>query len=159
MTITGISIMKDLFSNQILLAAFIAWFMAQVVKVPLEFLRTRKWNWALLLSTGGIPSSHSALVSAMAHGIGLYQGFDSPLFALGFVLTAVVVYDATGIRRQAGLHAELINAFISDLATGHPIKESQQKQLKEILGHTPLEAIGGILWGVAFATLFWYWWN
>lgn len=151
--------MDALFSNKVLLAAFIAWLMAQVVKVPLEFLRTREWNWALLLSTGGMPSSHSTLVSAMAHGIGLYEGFDTPIFALGFVLTAIVVYDATGIRRQAGLHAELINAFINDLATGHPIKEAQQKQLKEILGHTPLEAISGIVWGVAFATLFWYWWN
>jgi acid phosphatase family membrane protein YuiD len=151
--------MKELFSNQILLAAFIAWFLAQIIKVPLEFLRTRKWNWALLLNTGGMPSSHSTLVSAMAHGIGLSEGFDSPLFALGFVLTAIVVYDATGIRRQAGLHAELINAFINDLTTGHPIKEAQQKELKEILGHTPLEAISGIVWGVAIVSLFWWWWN
>ena len=151
--------MKELFSNQILVAATVAWLLAQVVKVPLEYLRTREWNWALLLSTGGMPSSHSALVSAMAHGVGLYQGFDSPLFALGFVLTAIVVYDATGIRRQAGQHAALINAIINDLTTGSPIKDAQQKQLKEILGHTPLEALGGIVWGVAFATLFWYWWK
>ncbi len=151
--------MKELFSNQILLAALIGWLMAQIVKVPLEFLRTRKWNWAVLLSTGGMPSSHSALVSAMAHGVGLRAGFDSPLFALGFVLTAIVVYDATGIRRQAGLHAELINAFINDLTTGHPIKDAQQKQLKEILGHTPMEALSGIVWGVAFSTFFWWLWT
>ena len=151
--------MKALFSNQILIPALVAWLMAQVVKVPLEFLRTRKWNWALLLNTGGMPSSHATLVSAMAHGIGLYEGFDTPLFALGFVLTAIVIYDATGIRRQAGLLAELINAFISDLAAGHPIKEAQQKELKELLGHTPLEAISGIVWGVIFATGFWYWWQ
>ncbi len=151
--------MKELFSNQILLAALIGWLMAQIVKVPLEFLRTHKWNWAVLLSTGGMPSSHSALVSAMAHGVGLRAGFDSPLFALGFVLTAIVVYDATGIRRQAGLHAELINAFINDLTTGHPIKEAQQKQLKEILGHTPMEALSGIVWGVAFSTFFWWLWT
>jgi len=149
--------MKDFFSNDILIAAFVAWVMAQIVKVPLEYLRTREWNWALLLSTGGMPSSHSALVSAMAHGVGLREGFDSALFAIGFVITAIVVYDATGIRRQAGLHAELINAFISDLAAGHPIKDAQQKQLKEILGHTPLQALGGIVWGVAFAWGFWMW--
>lgn len=149
--------MKELFSNHILVAAFVAWLMAQIIKVPLEFLRTREWNWALLFSTGGMPSSHSALVSAVAHGVGLHDGFDSSLYAIVFVLTAIVVYDATGIRRQAGLHAELINAFINDLTTGHPIKEAQQKQLKEILGHTPLEAISGIVWGVGFATLFWWW--
>jgi acid phosphatase family membrane protein YuiD len=151
--------MKELFSNQILLAAFIAWLLAQIIKVPLEFLRTHKWNWALLLSTGGMPSSHSALVSAVAHGVGLHNGFDSALFAVVFVLTAIVVYDATGIRRQAGLHAELINAFINDLATGHPIRESRQKQLKEILGHTPLEAISGIIWGVGFSWFFWWMWQ
>ena len=151
--------MKEFFANHILIAAAVAWLMAQVVKVPLEYLRTRKWNWALLLSTGGMPSSHSALVSAMAHGVGLYEGFDSSAFAIGFVLTAIVVYDATGIRRQAGRHAELINAIISDLTAGHPIKETQQQQLKEILGHTPLEAISGIVWGVAFSTGFWYWWK
>jgi uncharacterized protein len=151
--------MRALLSNQILVAAMLAWLLAQVVKVPLEYFRTREWNWALLLSTGGMPSSHSALVSAMAHGVGLYEGFDSPLFAIGLVITAIVVYDATGIRRQAGQHATLINAIVKDLTTGHPIKESQQKQLKEILGHTPLEALGGIIWGIAFATLFWYWWS
>jgi acid phosphatase family membrane protein YuiD len=151
--------MNEFFDNKILLAAAVAWLMAQIVKVPLEYLRTREWNWALLLSTGGLPSSHSALVSAMTHGVGLYTGFDSAIFAVAFVLTAVVVYDATGIRRQAGLHAELINAIVNDLTTGHPIKESQQKELKEILGHTPLEALSGIIWGVAFATGFWYWLN
>jgi len=151
--------MKEFFSNDILIAATVAWLMAQVVKVPLEYLRTRKWNWALLLSTGGMPSSHSALVSAMAHSVGLHEGFDSSAFAIGFVLTAIVVYDATGIRRQAGRHAELINAIVGDLTAGNPIKETQQKQLKEILGHTPLEAISGIVWGVAFATGFWMWWK
>lgn len=151
--------MKELFSNQILLAAFIAWLLAQIIKLPLEYLRTRKWNWAVLLSTGGMPSSHSALVSAVAHGVGLREGFNSSMFAIVFVLTAIVVYDATGIRRQAGLHAELINAFINDLTAGHPIKEAQQKQLKEILGHTPLEAIAGIIWGVSFAWFFWQLWK
>jgi uncharacterized protein len=151
--------MNEFFDNKILLAAGVAWLMAQIVKVPLEYLHTRKWNWALLLSTGGMPSSHASLVSAMTHGVGLYAGFDTPIFAIAFVLTAVVVYDATGIRRQAGMHAELINAIVNDLTTGHPIKESQQKELKEILGHTPLEALSGIIWGVAFATGFWYWLN
>lgn len=151
--------MGSLFDNRVLIAAGTAWMLAQIVKVPLEYLRTREWNWALLLATGGMPSSHSALVSALAYSLGLYEGFDSALFALGLVLTAIVVYDATGIRRQAGNHAALINAIINDLASGHPVKEAQQKELKEILGHTPIEALAGIVWGVAFATLFWYGWK
>lgn len=144
------------FSNQVLLAALTAWFLAQAIKVPLEFLSTRKWNWALLMSTGGMPSSHSALVAGACHGIGLYNGFNTSLYALSFVLAMIVIYDATGIRRQAGLHAALINAMIDDLATGHPLKN---EQLREVLGHSPMEAFVGTLMGIACAQIFWVYWK
>ena len=144
--------LRELLSNHVLVAAAIAWSIAQVVKVPLEFLRTRHWNWALLFRAGGMPSSHSALVTGVAHGIGLHYGFDTPLFAVAAALAIVVVYDATGIRRQAGKHAALINAMIQDLATGHPLKE---EHLREVLGHTPLEAIAGMLLGLGIAQLDW----
>ena len=143
---------SELFSNHVLVAAAIAWSIAQVVKVPLEYVRTRHWNWALLFRAGGMPSSHSALVTGVAHGIGLHYGFDTPLFAVAAALAIVVVYDATGIRRQAGKHAALINAMIQDLATGHPLKE---EHLREVLGHTPLEAIAGMLLGLGIAQLDW----
>ena len=91
-----------------------------------------------------MPSSHTALMVGATHGIGLSVGFDSALFALAFAMSMVVIYDATGIRRQAGKHAELINAMINDLAAGNPLK---QEQLREVLGHTPMEALGGILLG------------
>jgi len=139
----------------VLVAAFTAWFLAQVMKVPLEFARTRKTNWALLLRAGGMPSSHAALVAATAHGIGLWYGFDTPLFALGVAVAMVVVYDATGIRRQAGKHAELINAMIDDVTSGHP---PPGERLKEVLGHTPAEAFGGLLLGLIIPTLFWLIW-
>ncbi len=141
-----------IFSNLVLIGAVIAWVLAQVVKVPIEFLKTKKVNWALLLSAGGMPSSHSALVSATAHGIGLQMGFDTPIFALSAVLAAIVIYDATGIRRQAGKHAELINTIIFDLASGRP---PQHEKLREVLGHTPLEALIGTLLGIAIAQLAW----
>jgi len=138
--------------NPILLPALIAWSLAQIVKVPLEFLYTKHWNWALLLQAGGMPSSHSALVSGACLAAGLFMGFDSSEFAISFVLAMVVIYDATGIRRQAGKHAEIINAMIEDLATGHPLKT---EQLREVLGHTPLEALGGTLLGIAVALVTW----
>jgi uncharacterized protein len=144
--------LQELFSNHILIAAAVAWTIAQTVKVPLEFLRTRRWNWALLFRAGGMPSSHSALVTSVAHGIGLYYGFDSPAFAVAAALAVIVVYDATGIRRQAGKHAALINAMLQDLASGHHLKE---EQLREVLGHTPLEALAGVLLGLAIAQLDW----
>lgn len=145
----------SIFHNYVLIAALIAWGIAQAIKLPLEYLQTHKWNWALLVQAGGMPSSHSALVVGIAHGIGLSIGFDSALFALAFAISMVVIYDATGIRRQAGKHAELINAMINDLATGNPLKE---EQLREVLGHTPLEALGGILLGLVVAQLTWMLW-
>ena len=72
-----------LFQNKVLIAGLIAWALAQLIKIPLDYLRTRRWNWALLFTTGGMPSSHSALVTATTLAIGLYLGFDSPIFALG----------------------------------------------------------------------------
>lgn len=144
-----------IFYNYVLIAALIAWFIAQTLKVPIEYLQTRHWNWSLLVQAGGMPSSHSALIVGITHGIGLSVGFNTPLFALAFAIAMIVIYDATGIRRQAGKHAELINAMISDLAAGNPLK---QEQLREVLGHTPMEALGGIVLGIVVAQLTWMLW-
>ncbi len=145
----------SLLHNYVLIAALIAWVIASVLKVPIEYLQTHKWNWALLVQSGGMPSSHTTLIVAVAHGIGLSVGFGTPLFALAFAMAMVVIYDATNIRRQAGKHAELINAMINDLAAGHPLKE---EQLREVLGHTPVEALGGILLGLIVAQVTWMVW-
>jgi hypothetical protein len=103
-----------------------------------------------------MPSSHSALVSAATHSIGLYSGFNSPVYAVAFILASIVIYDATGIRRQAGKHARIINTMINDLASGHPLKE---EQLREVLGHTPWEAVAGTIWGIVVAQLAYNWWG
>jgi acid phosphatase family membrane protein YuiD len=139
-----------LFDNRALIGCLIAWGLAQALKLPIEYARTRRWNWSLLLRAGGMPSSHSALVSAAAHGIGLTAGFNSPIFALAIVVAMVVIYDATGIRRQAGRHAEIINAMVRDLVEGHPLR---QEQLREVLGHSPFEAIVGLALGILVAQL------
>ena len=145
-----------LFSNAVLLLALAAWALAQILKVPLHYLSTRTWDWSLLLRAGGMPSSHSALVAATAHGVGLFHGFDTPLFAVAFALAVIVIYDATGVRRQAGKHAERINAIIEDLRHGKPHWHETQEQLKEVLGHTPLEAIAGAILGVGIVQLGWF---
>ncbi|HET7011849.1 MAG TPA: divergent PAP2 family protein [Anaerolineales bacterium] len=136
--------------NGVLIAALVAWILAQVAKLPVEYARSRQWNWALLFRAGGMPSSHSALVAATAHGIGLTAGFATPLFALAVAIAMIVIYDATDIRRQAGKHAEIINTIINDLVEGHPLR---QEQLREVLGHSPGEALVGTLMGVALAQL------
>lgn len=144
---------SDIFQNIPLDVAIIAWLIAQIIKVPLTYITTGRWNWALLASPGGMPSSHSALVAGAAHMIGLSQGFDSPLFAIAMILAIIVIYDATGIRRQAGRHARIINKMISDLSSGNPLK---QELLREVLGHTPLEALAGTLLGITIAQVTWW---
>ena len=141
-----------LFKNEVLIGALAAWLIAQGLKPPMEYLRTREWKWSILLSAGGMPSSHSALVVGATHGVGLFVGFDSPLFALALALTMIVVYDAAGVRRQAGMHAERINVLFEELLHGHMW---DQNELREVLGHTPLEVTGGILLGLVVATLNW----
>ena len=136
--------------NRVLWAALIPWGLAQLIKVPLHYLLHREWDWGLLLSTGGMPSSHSALVTGAFIAVGLQEGFNSALFAIAFVVAMIVVYDATGVRRHAGDHARVINLMIDELLTGHPLAE---KELKEVLGHTPREVLGGILLGMLMAYL------
>lgn len=140
----------QIFENRVLEVMLTAWLLAQVIKIPLDFLYTRRWNWALLLSVGGMPSSHSALVTSATVAIGLYHGFDNPLFALGVAITMVVTYDAAGVRRQAGIHAQRINVLFEELLRGHLV---DQKELREVLGHTPLEVTGGVLFGIVVAIL------
>ena len=144
-----------IFDNRVLEVMLTAWLLAQLIKIPLDFLYTRRWNWALLLSVGGMPSSHSALVTSATAAIGLYHGFDNPMFALGVAVTMVVTYDAAGVRRQAGIHAQRINLLFEELLRGHLM---DQKDLREVLGHTPLEVTGGILFGILVAVVMWLLW-
>ncbi len=139
--------------NYPLICAFSAWALAQIIKVPLDYFFTREVDWSLLFSAGGMPSSHSALVVALAWTIGLEYGFDSPAFAIAFVMGAIVIYDATGVRRAAGQHARVINRMIADLVEGHPLKE---EELKELLGHTPRQVFVGIIFGVVVAWITWW---
>ena len=140
-------------------AAIIANLSAQFVKVPLYYLKNRKWRLSLIFSTGGMPSSHSAMVASLATAVALYTGADSVYFAISFVFAAVVIYDAMGIRRHAGKHAAMLNKLIADLKE---IKDSPvlmkrfadpqyHRQFKELLGHEPAETIWGSIFGIAVA--------
>jgi acid phosphatase family membrane protein YuiD len=141
-----------MFANRVLICVLAAWASAQIVKVPLEYLRTRKWQWGWLLTTGGLPSSHSALIVSAANSIGLFFGFDTPLFALAVAMAMIVTYDAAGVRRQAGIHAERINLLFDQLLKGHMWND---EELREVLGHTPFEVAGGVLWGLLISTAVW----
>jgi hypothetical protein len=142
--------------NHVLWTGMAAWFMAQILKIPLDYFQTRHWNWALFFAAGGMPSSHSALVTSTAMAVGLHDGFDTPLFGLAVAISMVIVYDAAGVRRQAGMHAQKINVLVNELLQGHPIS---QMELREVLGHTPLEALGGVLLGLVLAIGLWLLWH
>lgn len=144
--------------NPVLIACLISSILAQWLKLPLEYLRTKQWDWSLLLSTGGMPSSHSAMVTAAAVSVGHYWGFDTPLFALAFAIASVVIYDATNIRRQAGFHAQQINRIVKEIFQGKVKPVDELEELSEVLGHSWAEALGGILLGVLVSIITWWLW-
>ena len=142
--------MNDLVGNTPLVAALVATFVAPVTKVLLVLLAERRWAPERLLDTGGMPSSHSAAVSALAISLGVIHGWGSPAFAISAVLGSIVMYDATGIRRAAGRHAELINDLVKELS--HLFDEGFQPEvLKTLLGHTYPQVVAGALLGVGTA--------
>jgi len=135
-------------TNRHMLTALVALVLAQVLKTLFDYWRTKSWQRALLFSTGGMPSSHSALAVSVAVSIGVYEGFETTLFAVSAVLALVVMHDAQGIRRAAGMQAEAINFLFSRLEN-QGIK--LDKKLKELLGHRPIEVMAGAILGLVVA--------
>ena len=138
--------LRDLVANDILWISILASTLAQFLKPLTYWARTRQFDWHHIAETGGMPSSHSALVSAVATGVGFQYGFSSGFFAIAVALTMIVTYDAAGVRRQAGDHARAINALIAEVLSGHPIEETH---LQEVLGHSRKEVAAGVLFGIA----------
>ena len=138
--------MKTILDNRVLIAAFVAWVIAQLSKTVYELIRYRKLRFNRLVSSGGMPSSHSALVSSLATATGRLSGADSGAFAIAFVLAAIVMYDAAGVRRAVSLQARILNQMIDEAFQGKPFAE---KRLRELIGHTPTQVIVGGLLGVA----------
>jgi acid phosphatase family membrane protein YuiD len=141
-----------LLSNDALWWGLAACGLAQLSKLVIELLLHRRWRPAVLFETGGMPSSHSALLTGTTAAIGWQQGFADPLFALAATLCFVVLYDASGVRRAAGLTAQRVNGLPERLWEPSPLESPQLlKPLKENLGHTRLEVLIGSLLGPAIA--------
>ncbi|MEH7382807.1 divergent PAP2 family protein [Bacillus sp. JJ1533] len=146
----------ELFTNFPLWAALAAIGFAQFVKVPLHFILTKKIDWSLITSTGGMPSSHSAAVTALTTGIALEQGVGSPFFAISTVFAVIVMFDASGVRRHAGEQATVLNQLVADFqkfaedAKLWPRLDEagKRRELKELLGHKPIEVFFGGLTGI-----------
>ena len=138
--------LEAFFSNGILAWGLAACGIAQLSKLVIELVVHRRWNPKVLVETGGMPSSHSALLTGTAAGLGWQLGFDDPLFALAAIMCFVVLYDASGVRRAAGLTAARVNSLDEAVA-----QDESQKPLKENLGHTRLEVLVGSVIGPLIA--------
>jgi acid phosphatase family membrane protein YuiD len=138
-------------NNEPLWAAITAYIVASFLKVLVKFIKTRKLKPSLFISTGGMPSSHSAFIASAAASVGFTEGFDSSVFALAAVISIVVMYDAQGVRRASGKQAEAINRIIANFDNLHSVLE---RELKEILGHTPFEVFAGAGLGILIAWVF-----
>lgn len=149
----------ELFLNYPLWAALTAIFFAQVIKIPIALIVTKEFKPDLAFSTGGMPSSHSAAVAALTTGVGIVQGVSSTMFAISCIFSVIIMFDATGVRRQAGEQAIVLNQLIRDFqlfidgAKDWPNKEEYEKrqELKELLGHQPIEVLVGGIAGILVA--------
>ena len=141
----------NIFNIHVLLVALIACFAAQALKLLIELIKNGKVSVSVLVTTGGMPSAHSALVTALAAGVGQTIGWDSPEFALATVFAIIVMYDAAGVRLAAGKQARILNQVIDEMFQDHP--EIAAERLKELLGHTPFQVIAGSALGVTISWL------
>ncbi len=136
--------------NPIFHAGFFAWMTAQLIKILIELVVEKHLNLRKMVASGGMPSSHSALVTALSTSVGMTQGFDSPLFIVCAAFSFIIMYDASGVRRAAGEQAQALNRLLDE---HEKFKDSEQKRLREILGHSPLEVAAGAALGIVIAIL------
>jgi hypothetical protein len=135
-----------LFISPWFLASLAGWMSAQLIKMAIAFFRTRRLNLHYLVSTGGMPSAHSALVCSLATSIGMTEGFDKPITVMAVVFASITMFDAAVVRRAAGQQARILNRIIDELFQQHRLSE---RHLKELLGHTRMEVFMGMLLGIA----------
>ena len=138
-------------NNQVFIACFLAWFLAQLIKIILTYFFDNRFDVSRFVGSGGMPSSHTSFVTSLATAVGLVSGYDSSEFALSLVLALVVMYDAAGVRRAAGKQARLLNKIVETPGlSGLEVSE----RLVEVLGHTPLQVVVGAVIGVVAGLIF-----
>ncbi len=144
------TVVDALWANPMLWIPISAMAGVQLFKFIYEWIREGDFDLHVLVRTGGMPSSHSAMVTSLATAVGLREGLDSALFAVSTVFALIVMYDARGVRQESGKQARVVNQIVRELFSGQPISE---QELKELLGHTPTEVIVGALLGFAYTLL------
>ena len=141
---------QKIVTNKFIYVPLLVWFCIQTFKVIYELITTKKFNFKRIIGAGGMPSSHSAVVTTLATLIGRYDGFNSSEFALALIFAMVVMYDAAGVRRAAGKQAHLLNKIVE---TPGLTNVQVQERLVEVLGHTPLQVLVGATIGILVGML------
>lgn len=137
--------METIGNYKYVLVPFMVWFGIQIFKVITDLVKTRKFNFKRIMGAGGMPSSHSAVVTSLASLIGKNQGYDTPIFGISVIFAFIVMYDAAGVRRAAGKQAKLLNKIVETPGlTGVQVSE----KLVEVLGHTPIQVLVGAIIGI-----------
>lgn len=142
--------LQKVINNKFLYVPLIVWFCIQAFKVIYELVTTKKFNFKRIIGAGGMPSSHTAVVTTLAAMVGKSQGFDTPIFAIAVIFSLVVMYDAAGVRRAAGKQARLLNKIVE---TPGLSGVEVQERLVEVLGHTPLQVLVGAVIGITVGLL------
>lgn len=143
----------EIITNKVLVAPLCAWAVAQLLKVFITLVKDKRLDLRYLVISGGMPSAHSALVSALATSVAIVQGLGSVAFGITAILALVVMYDAAGIRQSVGLQSVVLNRIMKELRSRRPIAELE-RDLREFIGHTPFQVIAGAALGIIVA---WLW--
>lgn len=140
--------------NETMLIAFVAWFVAQTLKVVGGLIREKRLDMGFFIRSGGMPSSHTALVTSLATSIGILQGFNSVDFTIAAVFAAIVMYDAAGVRRSVSKQSVILNRILQELRERRP--KDVEHDVRELIGHTPFQVFSGALLGIGIAFV-WLW--
>ena len=142
--------MQDLITNYYLISAMAAWLLAQFLKIFTGFFKEQKFSLkAMFFGTGGMPSSHTAMVAALCTSCAIGEGFDSAIFAISVVLSIIVMIDATGVRRETGKQSRALNIIVEELFKSD--EKNFDMRFKELIGHTPLQVVCGFVTGMVAA--------
>ena len=141
----------DNFFNLTLAISFAAWVTAQAIKLFGGYFRLKRWDWGFFVRSGGMPSAHTALVTSLATTVAFLEGFNSTLFGATVVMALIVMYDAAGVRRAVGIQAGILNRILRELKDRRP--KDVEQDVRELLGHTPIQVFYGAVVGIVVATL------
>ncbi|MCK4994463.1 MAG: divergent PAP2 family protein [Candidatus Omnitrophica bacterium] len=139
---------SQIIGNRIIWASFFSWGIAQIIKIISGVIKEKRFDFKWLMMTGGMPSAHSAGVSALATAVGMFSGFDSIVFAITAIFALIIMFDAQGLRRSTGRQAEALNKMMEEIYIKHEFK---QERLLELIGHTPVEVFVGAVLGSVVA--------